>query len=114
MPQPPTRNDLPQLPKKLPTYILWVQYPTKKGMAKARYLVTFRPTSAKISFKDKSLQNSPVRHIPRHGIIVDPYVSKEQFVMFVKEYFGEKADCHPISVILRWEKWFPLWGEPWQ
>lgn len=84
-------------------------------MARARYTVIFRSTSCKISFKDKALEGEPdSRHTPTKAILTDPYISKEIFIRFVKDYISEKAQCHPSAVMLRWEKWLPLWGEPWQ
>lgn len=96
-----------------PTNALIIEYPIKYGIRRTRYQVTFRQSDCKISFKDKGLKGIDPRVRKRgNHMIVDPYVSKEQFIIFVKDYMAVIVGCHHSKVTLQWEKWFPLWGEP--
>lgn len=95
-----------------PTNHLFIEFPTDKGIRRSRYLVTFRPSEAKISFRDKGKEGIDF-HVRKRGnhMICDPTVSKEDFKDFVKEYIAERVNCWIHQVKLSWERWMPLWGE---
>lgn len=100
--------------KGFPRLFLFIEYPTEKGESRARYTITFHSITARISFQDKALIGAPHPRVCRKCLWVDPYVSKEELITFVKSYIADQKNCQKGAVKLKISPWLPFWGEPWQ
>ena len=76
--------------------------------------MTFDTTTSRISFHNKALDGPPYPNICKKCLRVDPYVSKEEFIKYIKKTIAKEKGCDWTAVKLKVTPWIPFWGEPWQ